>query len=65
MITQHNRFMALFPGPSGWAGARRRSNLLAPAQPGGPRRRNLLLDFYGAREDNGDGHTDHPINMRF
>ena len=44
LLRHHNRFMALFPGSPGWAGARR----------------NLLLDFqkksssglHGAREDN-------------
>jgi len=40
-----NRFTALFPGPSGWAGARR----------------NFLLDFYGAGKDNNGKHTDHPV----
>jgi len=40
----HHRFSALFPGPRGWAAARRK----------------LLLDFYGAREDNRGRHIDHP-----
>jgi len=40
----HSHFMALFPGPPRCAGARR----------------NLLLGFYGAREENRSRHTDHP-----
>ena len=40
----HNRFMALFLGPPGWAGARR----------------NLLLDFMVQGKINRGRHTDHP-----
>ena len=40
----HNCFTAIFPGLPRWAGARR----------------NLLLDFYGAREDKRGRHTDNP-----
>jgi len=39
----HHRFTALFLGLPGWAGAKK----------------NLLLDFYGARNNNRGRHTDH------
>jgi len=45
ILVTHNHFMALFPGPPRWAGARR----------------HFLMDFYGARDHDRGRHTDrHP-----